>query len=283
MTTKSINSIIRKKINHWLLSIKDEKLRERISNDIIVTGGAIVSLLQDEEVNDYDVYFTSKEVAQEAAEYYLGLTGENSDTASVGFPDSWKKQSNHEIDEENRVYLHIPNGTLKIDPSTYEEDSTYNPLFLSNNAITLQGKIQLIFRFIGDADEIHTNYDFVHCTNYWKDGKLNLKEEALTSILTKELKYVGSKYPVSSAIRVRKYVERGYSINAGEFFKILWQIHELDLKDVNVLREQLTGVDIFYFEYMLSQLNSIEGEITTEYVFKAIDEAFSDSSIQEEQ
>src|SRR3546814_939057 len=57
-------------------------------------------------------------------------------------------------------------------------DPTYRPVFMSTNAITLSDKIQIVLRFYGEADAIHENYDFVHCTNYWtsKDANLTLRQ-----------------------------------------------------------------------------------------------------------
>lgn len=73
-------------------------------------------------------------------------------------------------------------------------------------------------RFHGDPAEIHENYDFVHCTNYWTswERRVTLNQQALECIMTKELRYIGSKYPVASVFRVRKFIERGWTIGAGQ-------------------------------------------------------------------
>jgi hypothetical protein len=86
----------------------------------------------------------------------------------------------------------------------------FRPVFLTSNAITLSDKIQIVLRFQGEPDDIHANYDFVHCTSYWTswDEKLVLKPEAMESILCKELRYVGSKYPICSVVRLRKFIAR---------------------------------------------------------------------------
>src|SRR3546814_17023564 len=128
-------------------------------------------------------------------------------------------------------------------------DPTYRPVFMSTNAITLSDKIQIVLRFYGEADAIHENYDFVHCTNYWtsKDANLTLRQPALESLLCKELRYVGSKYPVCSVIRLRKFIRRGWVINAGQILKMMMQVSELDLTNPAVLQDQLTGVDSAYF------------------------------------
>jgi hypothetical protein len=142
--------------------------------------------------------------------------------------------------------------------------------------------VQLIIRFYGDAEQIHKNYDFVHCTNYWesKSKTLVLHPEAIESILTKELKYQGSLYPICSVIRTRKFIQRGWYINAGQFLKMSFQISRLDLTDINILREQLTGVDALYFSKIIaicSEKMSKENltSISTDYVCEVIDRLFN--------
>ena len=78
--------------------------------------------------------------------------------------------------------------------------------------------------------------------------------EALECIINKELYYIGSKYPLCSIVRTRKYLERGYHINAGQYVKMCFQLNELDLKDVKVLEDQLTGVDTTYFKMMVDAI-----------------------------
>jgi len=153
----------------------------------------------------------------------------------------------------------------------------FRPVFMSTNAITLSHKIQLVLRFYGEPDEIHKTYDFVHCTNHWTswNDKLTLRQEALESILTKELRYVGSKYPVCSAIRLRKFIARQWTINAGQILKMIMQINELDLNDFAVLRDQLTGVDCAYFCEMLGKLHDKDPQkINSAYLCEIIDRMF---------
>jgi hypothetical protein len=142
----------------------------------------------------------------------------------------------------------------KLDEDGHKEK--YRPVFMSDNAITLSNQIQLVIRFYGDADEIHKNYDFAHCTNYWEsgNGNLTLRQDALESILARELRYVGSLYPVCSFIRTRKFIQRGWHINAGQMLKICLQISELDLTDLETLEDQLTGVDTAYFIQVIDYL-----------------------------
>jgi tRNA nucleotidyltransferase/poly(A) polymerase len=61
MNKKIIKSIVNAKLNKWLESIKDEEVKKLAAKDAILTGGSIASLLLNEEVKDFDVYFRTKE------------------------------------------------------------------------------------------------------------------------------------------------------------------------------------------------------------------------------
>lgn len=164
-----------------------------------------------------------------------------------------------------------------------KEKPKYRAVFISANAITLSNGIQLVVRFIGEPEVIHKYYDFVHCTCFWKcwDGELVLPAAALEAIITKELRYVGSLYPLCSIIRIRKFVARGWHINAGQILKMCVQLGNLDLSDINVLQDQLTGVDAFYFRQIIDRLKEKQTEegqdgkpIDSTYLMTIIDRMF---------
>jgi hypothetical protein len=165
---------------------------------------------------------------------------------------------------------------VKNDEKTKEE-TDFRPVFLTDNAISLSGQVQLVIRFYGTPEQIHENYDYVHATNYWTswDRKVTLRVEALECLLTRELRYIGSKYPICSLVRARKFIQRDWSINAGQFLKIAWQINELNLKDFSVLREQLVGMDMAYFSQVLSALYEKDpNKINSAYLTEVIDRIF---------
>jgi hypothetical protein len=70
MKAKTIKAALRKKIDEWVESIEIRSLREAVTRDAIVTGGSIASMLLREPVNDFDVYFATKETTLAVAEYY---------------------------------------------------------------------------------------------------------------------------------------------------------------------------------------------------------------------
>ncbi len=132
----------------------------------------------------------------------------------------------------------------------------YRVLFVTSNAITLSDDMQLVIRFQGEASDIHRHFDFIHCLSYWTswDKEVVTNTDTLLHIMQKELKYVGSLYPIASLIRTRKFIKRGYTINAGQYVKMAWQVAQLDLSDPNVLEDQLVGVDSAYFTQVITAL-----------------------------
>ena len=75
---------------------------------------------------------------------------------------------------------------------------------------------------------------------------------------------------------MKKFLQRGWRITAGEQLKIMWQISELNLNDPVLLREQLTGVDMAYMYELIDALSHIEPEkINSTYVGAIIDRIFS--------
>lgn len=81
-------------------------------------------------------------------------------------------------------------------------------------------------------------------------------------------------------IRTRKFIKRGYHINAGQYLKMAMQINKLDLNNIYVLEDQLTGVDSIYFMQFIRQVRKqIESgksiDLTGDYVTTVIDRIFN--------
>lgn len=154
----------------------------------------------------------------------------------------------------------------------------YRPMFLSENAITLSNGVQIITRFWGDAEKIHENFDFLHVQNYWTfNTKLVMKLEVNEAIRTKTLIYNGSRYPLASLIRQRKFLKRGWTCNAGEYLKMSLNLNQFDLTHLQTLRDQLTGVDLLYFESIISQIKEDkinDGLVDTMYLVSLINNYF---------
>lgn len=93
-------------------------------------------------------------------------------------------------------------------------------------------------------------------------------------ILAKELFYIGSKYPLASIIRIRKFIKRGWQINAGQIVKMAFQLQSFDLSNPKTLEDQLTGVDLAYFAMLIEAIQGREDKINYEYISTIIDRIF---------
>lgn len=298
MKVKTINLTICKKFDEWLASITDAAVAEKVKAGTVCTGGAIASMLLREPVNDFDFYFRDLATTKAVAEYYAGRMAE------PGRNDSVKPCTIHVETKENRVRIVIKSAGVAGETSTpyqyfesrppeaseeyankvleakseKEAKPDYRPVFMSDNAISLSGDVQLVIRFYGTPEEIHENYDFVHATNYWTswDRKVVLRTDALECLLTKELHYLGSKYPICSLIRARKFIQREWTINAGQYLKMAMQIHDLDLNNIEILQEQLMGMDVAYFTQILELLKLADpAKINSAYLIEIIDRVFA--------
>ena len=294
MNGKNIKKHLKAKMRDWLSHIDDENIKKVIEENVIITGGAIVSLLTGEEVNDYDVYFRTKEACLEVAEYYVAKWNKThkDKPVSVEFCEETRKiqcfiSSKGIADEDEEATSMLAYNFESTDEETVPDKPVdgskekYRPRFITSNAITLSHKIQLVIRFYGEVEEIHKNYDFAHCTCAWSswNNELFLPQKALECIINKELYYIGSKYPLCSIIRTRKYLKRGYHINAGQYVKMCMQLNELDLNNVEVLKDQLTGVDTAYFESLIHEIKNHmketgEDRVDTTYAMEVINKLF---------
>ena len=311
LKSKTIKSVIRNKINAWLDTIKDEPLRDACRKEAIVTGGCIASMLLGEDVNDFDVYFRTKGTVLAVAKYYVAEfkkgRAEQGGVPVEIYPEEITdsdgkpririvvKSAGVAGNEQRQDYQYFENGNdhdageyvreafdpladvKKLADGVADDAPKFTPAFLSSNAISLRGKVQLILRFYGEPDDIHANYDFAHCMNFWESGtsSLTLRQEALEALLSRVLVYKGSKYPLCSVIRSRKFIERGWRINAGQYLKMAMQISRLDMTDHATLEEQLTGVDVAYFAEVIEKIKAKDPEkVDAAYLVEIIDRMF---------
>jgi hypothetical protein len=312
MKAKTIKMILKRKVDAWIGTIEDPDIQKLAQESTIITGGCIPSMLMNEPVSDFDIYFSNREAALKIATYYVKRFNDlNKEKLEK---DSKTKDFRAWVDadkqDHNRIRVFIQSVGMVAEPSDdveipeyqyfeqndpaaadaeeyveqvmmvakgakADERGQYRPIFLSSNAITLSDKIQLVIRFHGSPEKIHENYDFIHCTGYWTswDRHLELPQEALECLLTKELRYKGSKYPLCSVIRTRKFTRKGWTINAGQYLKMAMQISEMDLTNYDVLEDQLTGVDIAYFQEILENIKD-KKDITTTYIIELVDKLF---------
>lgn len=316
MQIKTIEKVIKDKLNEWLATITDEALRVDIQNNLLLSGGSIASMLLNKPVNDYDIYLMDMDVCKRVAEYYTGpfgsgmieiLDGRNREKLVDDYNNSVKpifqiadegiidngqtipiKQNNSYAislrnlkEDQIKLYFTDAGGGLAVNKDLSKSELNYTPLYFSPNAISLSNNLQIVLRFWGTPEQIHKTFDYIHATNYFtfKDGLVrNLA--AMESILTMQLRYQGSYYPLTSIIRAKKFIKRGFNISAGELLKIMFQISQLDLTNPDILEEQIIGVDVAYFSKIIEALRNKyqsdkDFQLSTDYLNELIDRIFN--------
>jgi hypothetical protein len=148
-------------------------------NDMFLAGGAIASLIQGGEVNDWDVYFTNS-LTQKVVIDLFTTDYLLSDVAV--------------IDEKYREVMGTPGGKC-----------------ITENAMTLKNGIQLITKHNGTPDEIREIFDFVHCKPYYHFGKdrLFISKEQFDLCHNKKLK-INNRNSLT-LWRQSKFEQRGYT------------------------------------------------------------------------
>lgn len=301
MQIKTIKKVIKKKLEEWLSTITDENLRADVKRNVLVSGGSIASLILQETVNDYDVYIMDRDVLLRLTEYYTkGISDvvvwdgkkkneliaeyekiRNGQTLESSY--NYYASTLRNLQEDQiKIFLTNGGGGIKVNNALEkakdgEQPKKYQVAYLSPNAISLSDDIQIVIRFHGKPDEIHKTFDFIHATNFFtfKLGVVtNL--DALHSLSSRHLSYQGSLYPLTSVIRAKKFIKRGWNISAGEYLKMMFQISLLDLSNIDVLEEQLIGIDVAYFSVLIEALRKHkEGtedfKLTPEYLNELID------------
>ena len=284
MLEKYIKKNIRRKIDKWLKSIKDEKVKDVIKNNLIVSGGCFVSMLQNETPNDYDCYFRTSDSLKIVLEYYLNqfknkeVTDIITNKSNIVFYKNGitvKENNKHEYGDG--WYIYIKGSGVLRQKKPKDSKQKYYPIYASSNAITLTDGIQIVARFVGSPELLHTNFDFIHTKSYYDYcfNKLVIPKSVYEAVMNKTLIFTNSKYPLCSLFRIKKMMKRGWKISAGEIFKIAFKLNEYDLKDINVLYDQLIGVDSVYFSSIIASLTSNNETYCYQNIFNLVEETFA--------
>ena len=298
-TEKTIKAICRNKIDDLCKYIAkdDEDLAKEFKKHCFISGGAITSLLQGEQPNDFDIYIDNIDTLYKICEFYTNQWNNNHKTKREFNIIKHIEEDEHkhveiqvkssgivkDSDVEDQDEIPLPAKELVDDIDNIEEvhSKKYTIKCITSNALSLSDDIQIICRFCGTPNEIFKNYDFIHTMQayYRFTDDLILNTKSLTSIMAKRLEYNGSLFPICSLFRLRKFLQRGWTISSMEILKIAYQISKLDLDDVNILKEQLCGCD---FAYMMAFCNALHNwreenpdiEFNSVYMFELIEKVF---------
>ena len=150
MNSKNIARHLKSKIDKWIESVNDDVIKNTIKENAIVTGGALVSLLNGEEPHDYDIYFKTEKACFDVATYYAHIWDETSgDKGTVTVKNtngritcfiqsSGIASNDDEVDEADDIK---PFTEEETKPKKAEK-TPFKPKFFTTNAISLSDKIK---------------------------------------------------------------------------------------------------------------------------------------------
>lgn len=106
-------------------------------------------------------------------------------------------------------------------------------------------------------DVLLDKFDFTVCQAAFFRDQFYFGEDFLLDNAARRIVYTGSEFPISSLVRVNKYLRKGYTISSEQLVKISMSIHSLKIESAEALKSQLMGIDILYLR---DKLNGITDE-----------------------
>jgi hypothetical protein len=176
-------------------SFMPEELQKEFMAKTFIGGGAIYSLYNEEDAKDYDFFCEDEVLVKKIRNYFEGITS-----------------------------LKYKNG---INIGRYQGER----LIITDNAISI-GKYQLITRFIGTPEEVIREFDFKHNMFYLHKkevetlSKWEYLEERVLRYNEKRARDI-----CGTIIRVKKFVERDFTISNNEMAKMLLKLHEVGFNE----------------------------------------------------
>src|SRR5690606_172444 len=160
-----------------------------------ISGGAIYSTYNNQEVKDYDFFLNSQELADSIRRYFYN-------------------------------YLISTNGELK-DKDIKIDRYRGLRLVLTDNAISI-GKYQIITRWTGEPKDVVEEFDFQHNQFYLYRDEIGTLSQ--WDFLDDNILRFNDRRPRDIAgciIRVNKFTERGFKIRNKEMAKMLLKLNEV--------------------------------------------------------
>lgn len=223
---KKIENILKKKKQMLLefLELADKQIYKAINNKVYFAGGCIPSLLENTYVSDYDIFFNTKKDLDKFVETV--------------------KDPIHHAALFDAAYDH----NIKL----IESDNAITLAF-SNKEGKQTDAFQIIIKNHIDLNSLNINFDFDHLCGffYFDQDILHVPDKIYRLVHTKELVYTRSKYPISTLLRVRKYIKKGWTIDINNMLKILLDCHVELLKGNKIIKQDRETI----VEYIESYFN----------------------------
>lgn len=129
-------------------------------------------------------------------------------------------------------------------------------------------KIQLIKKIFGTPKEIFKYYDFTvcMCAYDFKTNQIIMDEDFLYDLAQKQLCFnENTMYPICSLWRIKKYLNRGYSISATNIIKLALTLNNLNINTFEDLKDQLQGIDTYLLKDLTDKMIGEEGSKKYEF------------------
>lgn len=150
--------------------------------------------------------------------------------------------------EINDVDIYFRNKKL-LENLLFNEFEGWYILSATKKAITFKRNdrlLQLIhIDYYNDVNKIFDSFDFTCCMGAYdfKTEEFVLHKDFLKHNSQRILKFNSKTlFPIVSALRINKYIEKGYKISRKEFVKVMLAINNLSINNLEELTEQLGGM-----------------------------------------
>lgn len=196
------------------LSYEEQKLESYFNDDlfylfkkynVMIAGGAITSIFTNNEINDIDVYFRSKE---DAAGFLAEMFN-------------------------NPIVAHTKKATL-FRFSKLDEGGC--------NTLDIQA---IHYKTFDSPQDIFDSYDFTVCMGAYdfEENRFVFDDNFLKHNSQRALRFnKNTSFPLMSLLRVRKYEDKQYQISKAEMVRIILTCMNLDINSYEELKEQLGGM-----------------------------------------
>jgi len=303
MKNKSISKYLSEEFYNFLAQVVPKDQREYVLKNSFITGGSLYNLKMyrsghkleiDSIIKDYDIYFSNKQtlvnLIRSEVKFYHELVDDNADSWNEFDIDDLKKlrisyqssngkeydETDYFADDTNTIFLRIIIPESLYDLLRKDRKDKYSKYKILKDTFTYVtghsmsfDKYQVITRFTGSPDVIHSFFDFDHAKGVYMPftGEVMFPASIIEAMYEKELKYTGSKYPVASIFRMIKFLNRGFTISKIELLKILFQIMQMDFTNKDTLYDQLEG---FYGDDIVPDIQILEDHGIDSSLFEEI-------------
>lgn len=202
-----------------MFEVEKAKIKQMIGSELydlfkdtkcVLAGGAITSLFTSKEVNDLDIYFTSKE----------GL--------SQVFANVYAVSNDEYLNEFDMIVkFATERSMLCIDK--------YN-----------QQKVQLIhYKIHENVQSVFASFDFEHVMGAFDftTEEFVLHENFLKANAQRLIQFnPATDFPITSLLRVSKYRERGYSISKAQMLRVAFTIANKEYDSWEKVKSEVSGL-----------------------------------------